>query len=74
MRGLLNVQSVTSMAYLLIGRFVAPPIQLILYSYGNRQGSNPGKNRDPGRGVSCVVGVPGRRPVLMVGKDRIAES
>ena len=61
------------MAYLLIGGFVAPLIQLILYSHGNRLGSNPGKNRDPGKGVSCVAGVPGRRPVLMVGKNRIAQ-
>ena len=66
--GLLNVQSGTSMAYLLIGRFSSfPSIQLILYSHGNRLGSNPGKNRDPGRGVSCVVEVPGRRPILWEG-------
>ena len=67
MRGLLNVQSGTSMAYLLIGGFVAPPIQFILYSHGNRLGSNPGKNRDPRRGVSCVVEVPGRRLILWEG-------
>ena len=50
----------------LVGDFFAfPPIKLILYSHGNRLGSNPGKNRDLRRGVSCVVGVPGRRPVLI---------
>ena len=35
--------------------------QLILFSHGNRLGSNPGKNRGPRIGVSCVVVVPNRR-------------
>ncbi len=69
MRGLLNLQSGTSIAHLLIGEFFFhffPLIKLILYSHGNHQVSNPGKNLDPRRGVSCVVGAPGRSPIKRI--------